>query len=51
MRISRMLEMIYLLLEKRKSTAREFIYHFDVSIKTIYRDVEALIKADIPIYM
>jgi predicted DNA-binding transcriptional regulator YafY len=46
-----MLEMIYFLLEKRKSTARELAYHFDVSTKTIYRDVEALIKADIPIYM
>ena len=51
MRISRMLEMIYLLLEKRKSTAREIALHFDVSTKTIYRDVEVLIKADIPIRM
>ncbi len=51
MRISRMLEMIYLLLEKRHSTARELADKFNVSTKTIYRDVEDLIKAGVPIYM
>lgn len=51
MRTSRMLEMIYLLLEKRQSTAKELALNFNVSTKTIYRDVEDLIKAGIPVYM
>gem|GEM_PF-1143005 len=51
MRTSRMLEMIYLLLEKRQMTSKELAEHFNVSTKTIYRDVEDLAKVGIPILM
>jgi len=51
MRTSRMLEMIYLLLEKRQMTSKELAEHFNVSTKTIYRDVEELAKVGIPILM
>ena len=49
MRTSRILEMIYLLLNNRQQTAEELAEHFNVSIKTVYRDVDTLSKAGIPI--
>lgn len=49
MRTNRLLEMIYLLLNDRQQTAEELAGHFDVSIKTIYRDVDTLAAAGIPI--
>ncbi len=49
MRTNRILEMIYLLLNNRQQTAEELADHFDVSVKTIYRDVDTLAEAGIPI--
>lgn len=49
MRTSRLLEVIHLLLNKRQQTAEELANHFDVSLKTIYRDVDTLSSAGIPI--
>ena len=49
MRTNRLLEMIYLLLNKRQQTAEELASHFNVSVKTIYRDVDTLSEAGIPI--
>ncbi len=49
MRTNRLLEMIYLLLNDRQQTAEELAKHFEVSIKTIYRDVDTLAEAGIPI--
>jgi len=49
MRTNRLLEMIYLLLNKRQQTAEELASHFDVSVKTIYRDVDTLSEAGLPI--
>lgn len=49
MRTSRILEMIYLLLNKRQQTAEELANHFGVSVKTIYRDVDTLAEAGVPI--
>lgn len=49
MRTNRLLEMIYLLLNDRQQTAEELASHFNVSIKTIYRDVDTLAEAGIPI--
>lgn len=49
MRTNRLLEIIYLLLNDRQQTAEELAKHFDVSIKTIYRDVDTLAAAGVPI--
>lgn len=51
MQINRLFEMIYLLLNKDSITAGELAQHFEVSARTIYRDVELLSSAGIPIYM
>lgn len=50
MKINRLFEIIYLLLEKRTITAKELATHFEVSIRTIYRDIDILASASIPIY-
>ncbi len=49
MKTSRILEMIYIMLNERHKTAEELADHFGVSLKTIYRDVDTLAKAGIPI--
>jgi len=46
-----MIEMIYLLLDNRQQKAQVLADHFNVSTKTINRDVETLYKAGIPITM
>ncbi len=51
MQINRLFEMVYLLLNKKGMTAGELATHFEVSPRTIYRDVELLSSAGIPIYM
>lgn len=48
--IGRQLGIIYLLLSGKNVTARELAQRFEVSVRTIYRDVEALSLAGIPIY-
>lgn len=48
--ISRHFEIIYLLLDKKVITAKELADHFEVSARTIYRDVDVLSGAGIPIY-
>lgn len=51
MQINRLFEMVYLLLNQKSMTAGELAAHFEVSSRTIYRDVELLSSAGIPIYM
>lgn len=51
MRTSRIIEMIYLLLNNRQQKAQDIADHFNVSTKTIYRDVETLAQAGVPISM
>lgn len=51
MQINRLFEMIYILLDRKKVTARELAERFEVSTRTIYRDVETLSASGIPIYM
>jgi len=47
---SRLFEIVYLLLKKKKVTAKELAERFEVSTRTIYRDIEVLSRANIPIY-
>lgn len=51
MQINRLFEIVYLLLEKEQMTAKELAERFEVSTRTIYRDVEILSGAGIPVYM
>ena len=50
MKEKRYFQMIYLLLEKGQMTAPELADYFEVSIRTIYRDIDILSSAGIPIY-
>jgi predicted DNA-binding transcriptional regulator YafY len=50
MQINRLFEMVYLLLYKKRTTAKELAEHFEVSVRTILRDIETLSSAGIPIY-
>lgn len=50
MQINRLFEIIYLLLDRKMMTAGQLAEHFEVSTRTIYRDVETLSEAGIPIY-
>lgn len=50
MKTNRLFEIIYILLNKKKVTAKELSEKFEVSIRTIYRDVDTLCYAGIPIY-
>ncbi|WP_135549645.1 helix-turn-helix transcriptional regulator [Paenibacillus cymbidii] len=49
MQINRLFEIVYLLLHKKNITARDLSERFEVSQRTIYRDVETLCQAGIPI--
>lgn len=50
MQISRLFEIVYLLLEHKNMTANALATHFEVSKRTILRDVETLSMAGIPIF-
>lgn len=50
MQESRLFKIIYHLLEKGTSTAPELAEKFEVSVRTIYRDIDAISGAGIPIY-
>lgn len=49
MKIARLLAITVLMLNRRKVTARELAEEFEVSIRTIYRDVDTLNAAGIPV--
>lgn len=51
MQINRLFEIIYILLEKQTVTSKELSQKFEVSTRTIYRDIETLSSSGIPIYM
>ena len=50
MQISRLFEIVILLLDRKTATAAELAGHFGVSARTIYRDIDALCQAGIPVY-
>ncbi|SHE50210.1 Predicted DNA-binding transcriptional regulator YafY, contains an HTH and WYL domains [Seinonella peptonophila] len=49
MKIDRLLAIIILLLNHQKMTGKELSERFEVSLRTIYRDIEAINQAGIPI--
>ncbi|MEN1760255.1 YafY family protein [Anoxynatronum sibiricum] len=51
MQINRLFEIIYLLLDKKTVTSKELAERFEVSTRTIFRDIETLSAAGIPVYM
>ena len=51
MQINRLFEIVYILLDKKTVTSKELAARFEVSQRTIYRDIETLSSAGIPVYM
>jgi predicted DNA-binding transcriptional regulator YafY len=49
MRLDRLLSITIMLINRRKVTAPDLAEHFGVSIRTIYRDIEAILEAGIPV--
>lgn len=47
---NRLFEIVYILIQKKKVTAKELANRFEVSTRTIYRDIEILSRANIPVY-
>ena len=50
MQESRLFKIVYYLLDKGQTTAPELAEKFEVSVRTIYRDIDALSAAGIPVY-
>lgn len=50
MSVNRLFEIVYLLLERKQVTASQLAQRFEVSIRTIYRDIDTLSASGIPIY-
>jgi len=51
LKINRLLEIVTVLLNRETVTAKEFSDRFGVSVRTVYRDVDALSSAGVPVYM
>ncbi|MEK3663344.1 HTH domain-containing protein [Paenibacillus sp. FSL F4-0236] len=49
MKLERMIAIIMLLLQREKMSGRELAELFEVSLRTIYRDIETINQAGIPI--
>lgn len=51
MQINRLFQIIYILLENKVVTAKALAERFNVSVRTIYRDIENLSSVGVPVYM
>ncbi len=51
MKESRLFRIIYYLMENGKSTASELPKKLEVSVRTIYRDIDMISSAGVPIYV
>lgn len=50
MQLERLFGIVYILIDKKRVTARELAKHFEVSSRTILRDIDTLCAAGIPVY-
>ena len=50
MQVSRLFRMLYILLERERITAAELARELEVSVRTVYRDAQALSEASVPLY-
>ena len=50
MRSERLFEIVFILLSRKQTTAQELAKKFGVSVRTIYRDMDILSSAGIPVY-
>ena len=51
MKESRLFKIVYYILENGRITAPELAKKFEVSVRTIYRDIDVISSAGIPIYV
>lgn len=51
MKESRLFKIVYYILENGRTTAPKLAEKFEVSVRTIYRDIDAISSAGIPIYV
>lgn len=51
LKLNRLIEIVMLLLNRQTVTAKELAERFGVAVRTIYRDIEDLSAAGVPIYM
>ena len=50
MQIDRLFGIVYYLMDKKTATSKELAAHFEVSVRTILRDIDTLSAAGVPIY-
>lgn len=50
MRLERLLSIVMYLLNRKRATAKEMAQYFEVSVRTIQRDIDALSAAGFPVY-
>jgi len=50
MKVNRLFEIVYILLNKQQVTAKELADRFEVSTRTIYRDIDILSSCGVPVY-